>query len=91
MQVSKALRLQLAEENIGNGHPVTKVLRYLGIASSGFYYKPKPTNKERGKKQSKVTRIAGKGYVSVMCRLISMNGRKPFANGTDDLSHRLTS
>lgn len=56
--------MQLAEEYIGNGHPVTKVLKYLGIASSSFYYTPKEDTQTRGKKQSKVTRIAGKGYVS---------------------------
>ena len=56
--------MQLAEHFIGNGHPVTKVLRLLDIPSSSYYYIPKVNGRKKGRIKSQKTKVKQGQYVS---------------------------
>ena len=50
--MSKADRHLIAQDFIGQGYPVSRVLKTVGIASSSFYYVPKDNPKARGIRKS---------------------------------------
>lgn len=54
----------IAQDFIGQGYAVSKVLKVLSIASSSYYYIPKDNPRQRGKKKSTHTRTTDGKYVS---------------------------
>jgi len=55
--LTKEERLQIAYDFIGEGFPTYKVLKFLKIPSSSFYFTPKKNPKAKGIKKSSHTRI----------------------------------
>ena len=62
--MTKEERLQIAYDFIGEGFPTYKVLKFLKIPSSSFYFTPKKNPKAKGIKKSSHTRRNNGSFVT---------------------------
>jgi putative transposase len=54
----------IAQEFIDSGYPINKVLKYLNLSRSSYYYRPKESTKKRGVSISQMTRKQEGGWVT---------------------------